>query len=69
MRSNFIGWVVRFYTSGIPAEIMEKLVELKAEIIKVPEMNMLSRFSIVGDATVDRFIIRDVDSRLNARDR
>jgi hypothetical protein len=30
---------------------------------------MFYRFLVAADSTVDRFIIRDVDSRLNARDR
>lgn len=30
---------------------------------------MLWRFSIAGDESVDRYVIRDVDSRLNTRER
>jgi hypothetical protein len=30
---------------------------------------MFWRFLVAGDPTVDRYIVRDVDSRLNARDR
>jgi len=30
---------------------------------------MLWRFSVAGDDSVDRYIVRDVDSRLNARER
>lgn len=30
---------------------------------------MFYRFLVASDTTVDRYIIRDVDSRLNARDR
>ena len=30
---------------------------------------MFWRFMVASDPTVDRYIIRDVDSRLNARDR
>jgi hypothetical protein len=30
---------------------------------------MFWRFMVGADATVDRYIVRDVDSRLNARDR
>jgi hypothetical protein len=30
---------------------------------------MFWRFMVASDSTVDRYIVRDVDSRLNARDR
>jgi len=71
----FPGWICRFYvTSDVPAEIITKLKGLGAEIEEIPSgmgyaSGMFWRFLVAGDPTVDRYIVRDVDSRLNARDR
>eukprot|EP00981_Chlorochromonas_danica_P001920 scaffold398_cov177-Ochromonas_danica.AAC.19 len=57
----FPGWICRFYiTSDVPQPVVEELRRLGAEILPIPEGK---------DPTVDRYIIRDSDSRLNARDR
>ena len=65
----FPGWKCRFYiTKDVPAEIVSRLKELKAELIYVKERSMFSRFLVASDKTVDRYIVRDADSRLNARD-
>jgi hypothetical protein len=67
----FPGWVCRFYVSAdVPANVTEKLTQLGAELIPTSEgSGMFWRFQVAADQTVDRAIIRDVDSRLNARDR
>lgn len=66
----FPGWICRFYVSpDVPKGICDKLIELKAEIVYVEKVHRITRFIVAGDTTVDRFIIRDSDSRLNARDR
>ncbi|CAM9970164.1 unnamed protein product, partial [Discosporangium mesarthrocarpum] len=39
----------------------------QTEIVAVPTPGMFWRFLPADDPTVDRFIVRDVDSRLNAR--
>jgi len=74
VKTYFPGWVCRFYTAtNVPAEVVTKLKSLGAEIIVTDDGNsysgMFHRFSIATDPSVDRFIIRDVDSRLNARER
>ena len=75
-RTYFPGWVCRFYVDGsVP---LDKLAELRAAGAETVNMDgsgivggiagMFWRFLIADDATVDRFIVRDSDSRLNARD-
>ena len=60
----FPGWKCRFYiTKDVPVE--KRLKELKAELIYVKERSMFSRFLVASDKTVDRYIVRDADSRLN----
>ncbi len=71
----FPGWVCRFYvTADVPEEIVSKLKALGAEIVDIPAgkgyiSGMFWRFLVAADPTVDRYIIRDSDSRMNARDR
>jgi len=71
----FPGWVCRFYTtSDVPADVITKLQNLGSEIEKIPDglgyvAGMFYRFLVADDPHVDRYIIRDSDSRLNARDR
>ena len=74
-KTYFPGWVCRFYiTSDVPDTVVDSLSSLGAEIEKIPtgmgySSGMFWRFMVASDSTVDRYIIRDVDSRLNARDR
>ena len=63
------GWILRVYYSNISNEVKDALIRQGAEIIQVKEMNMFSRFMVAGDPAVDRFIVRDSDSRLNSRER
>lgn len=71
----FPGWVCRFYvTSDVPDGVIDQLKALGAEIASVPSgkgytSGMFWRFMVASDDTVDRYIVRDSDSRLNARDR
>jgi hypothetical protein len=62
---------LRIYTSDeIPANIIDELTRLGAEVVKMSnEDKMFGRFLIALDPTVDRYIIRDIDSRLNTRER
>jgi hypothetical protein len=75
VNSYFPGWVCRFYiTSDVPEDVVLVLKTLGAEIEKVPpgmgySSGMFWRFMVASDPSVDRYIVRDVDSRLNARDR
>lgn len=74
----FPDWVCRFYVdSSVPDEVIEQLKANGAEIVEVkPEEGMTGgiagmfwRFLVADDETVDRFIVRDVDSRLNMREK
>lgn len=71
----FPGWVCRYYiTSDVPLGVIDALKELGAEIEDIPSgmgysSGMFWRFIVASDESVDRYIVRDVDSRLNARDR
>jgi hypothetical protein len=71
----FPGWVCRFYvTSDVPQDVLDHLTSLGAEIMAIPSgmgytSGMFWRFFVASDVGVDRYIIRDSDSRLNARDR
>ena len=70
----FPGWTCRFYcTSDVPKGVIETLSRNGAEIVSVPDgegyiSGMFWRFLVAVDAKVDRFIVRDVDSRLNSRE-
>jgi hypothetical protein len=70
----FPGWVLRFYvTSDVPKEVLEGLQKRGAEIFNIPDgvgyaAGMFYRFLVAADSSVDRYLIRDADSRLNARD-
>ena len=70
------GWKTRFYVDHtVPAELIGALVERQAEIVVVegprlgPQYGRFWRLWIAADADVDRFIVRDVDSRLNSREK
>jgi hypothetical protein len=71
----FPGWKCRFYvTSDVANSTIDRLKELGSEIEYIPSgmgytSGMFWRFLVADDPKVDRYIIRDVDSRLNARDR
>ena len=71
----FPGWTARFYTdtATVPAAIQRALREAGAEIhpidmAKYGNQSMFWRFWAAADADVERFISRDVDSRLMERD-
>jgi hypothetical protein len=73
--SVFPGWTARFYVDGrtVPAQVIGRLRALGAEIVEVDttairDQHMFWRFWAAADPTVDRFICRDVDSRLLPRD-
>lgn len=71
----FPGWVCRYYvTSDVPKPVIEQLKDLGAEVEHIPDgmgytSGMFFRFLVAADSSIDRFIVRDTDSRLNARDR
>lgn len=67
------GWTCRFYVDeSVPQEIREQLT-YDAEVIMQPRSDvhygMFWRFLPLDDLEVERFIVRDTDSRLNVRER
>jgi hypothetical protein len=69
----FPGWKCRFYVADDAMKLTVNILkDLGAEIEYIPPgmgRMMFWRFMVADDPTVDRYIIRDVDSRLNSRDR
>ena len=73
--SVFPGWIARFYIDlqTVPPKTVQRLRALKAEIVDVNttaygSQPMFWRFWAAADMSVERFISRDTDSRLLARD-
>jgi len=67
------GWTLRYYTDERLMDTAgQELRDLGAETVEKPAcddyMGLYWRFEVVGDDGVDRFIIRDTDSRLNERE-
>jgi len=71
----FPGWVCRFYVDGtVPQHKIAELTANGAEIVPINNIKggiagMFWRFMVADDNTVDRWIVRDSDSRLNPRER
>jgi len=81
---HFPGWTIRFYIerprddettvfSPAPSRILSKLSMLGAELVYVDAERshippMMWRFLIADDMSVDAFIVRDSDCRINDRD-
>jgi hypothetical protein len=71
----FPGWVTRFYCdSSVPKRVLDVLRGNGAEIVFIENIKggiagMFWRFLVADDPTVDRWIVRDSDSRLNPRER
>ncbi|KAL1515320.1 hypothetical protein AB1Y20_001951 [Prymnesium parvum] len=75
IRTVFPGWTARFYTdlATVPPSILKQIEEAGGEIVAVDmakhgKESMFWRFWAAADPTVERFISRDVDSRLMQRD-
>lgn len=71
----FPGWVARYYCDNtVRPEVIQTLQSNGAEIVRINDIGgniagMFWRFLVADDSTVDRYIVRDVDSRLNPRER
>jgi hypothetical protein len=68
------GWDFRIYhDEKVPQNIIEKIKEYNnVELIKMPNiighLKMFWRFYPLMDTSIERFIVRDTDSRLNIRE-
>jgi hypothetical protein len=68
------GWVCRFYVDkSVPKNVIHSLADLGSEIVIKPKtfghLGMFWRFEPLMDKTIERFIVRDTDSRLNIREK
>lgn len=71
-------WICRFYihTPTVPKDIIDKLDSLNCELVfKTDEIitksrpGMFWRFEVLKDNNVERFIVRDGDSRIGEREK
>ena len=71
-KTLYPGWFVRFYHDNtVPRATLERLRSPRVELINMAGQAgnpMEWRFLVAEDETVGRYIIRDVDSRLNERE-
>ena len=66
------GWTCRFYIDEtVPKDLRTKL-EQGAEVVMMPKSDgnygLFWRFEPLKDTTIERFIVRDSDSRLNIKE-
>ena len=73
---HYRGWTCRFYIDEtVPQFYQKELIAAGAELIKVtkkslgPMYGRYWRYWVAADNQIDRFIVRDADSRLNSRER
>jgi hypothetical protein len=67
------GWICRFYVNPeVPEDVIKELEDLGSEVIRKPKvqghLGMFWRFEPLTDPSIERFIVRDTDSRLNIRE-
>lgn len=68
------GWRLRYHVdSSVPGDLRDALIELGAEIVLEPDDRPMRerlawRFAVANDPKVGRFLVRDVDSVVNARE-
>ena len=72
------GWRVRVYhDDSVPQPVLAALAALRVELVRMGQSSgmgggiggMFWRFLVASDPAVDRYVIRDSDSRLNPRER
>eukprot|EP00729_Bicosta_minor_P014031 gene14031-30990_t len=74
IKAVFPGWVMRVYHDDtVPADILKELQQLGVELRDMTRSGLSNkmtwRFTAASDASVDRFLIRDLDSRLSIREK
>jgi len=69
------GWRVRIYIDhSVPLDVQNLLLTMNVDLrLEAPNQSMLQRltwrFKVVNDANVGRFLIRDIDSVINQREK
>ena len=74
VKSVFPGWQMRVYHDDtVPDDLLDKLRQYGVELRDMTQSGLSNkmtwRFTVASDASVDRFIIRDLDSRLSIREK
>jgi hypothetical protein len=74
VRQVFPGWSMRVYhDNSVPAPLLQELTKLGVELRDMTASGLTNqmtwRFSVASDPTVERFIVRDLDSRLSIREK
>jgi hypothetical protein len=74
IQEYFPTWKIFVYhANDVPNEIMEKIKEYKNILVRPTRVdgpiNMIHRFYAIDEPAVETMIVRDADSRINARDR
>lgn len=72
-REYYPGWICRFYCGmDVPGGLVDQLwregAEICREAARGPHHGSFWRFFVASDASLERFIVRDTDSRLNPRE-
>lgn len=69
------GWRCRFYCeeSSVPERVITRLIESGCDVVLMPDQRyryegLFWRFFVANDPSVDRFLIRDVDSIINVKE-
>lgn len=67
------GWACRIYLdNSVPEDIIKEIRNTGSEVITMPRaighLGMFWRFEPLKDTSIERFIVRDADSRLNERE-
>lgn len=69
------GWIMRlYYDYTVPKHYIDELKKLDVELYdmtnkEIPNFGVFWRFFVNDDPQVERFIVRDTDSRLNKREK
>lgn len=74
-RQHLPDWTCRFYVDGtVPAEVCARLQHAGADVRRVSAQDArelpgtLWRFGVLDDPTVDRYVLRDCDALISARE-
>ena len=68
-------WVMRFYVDeSVPKEVCDTIEKLGGEVVyealgQTTKQKLAWRFKVANDPTVGRFLVRDIDSVVNSREK
>jgi len=69
------GWLCRFYCDDtVPSAVAERILQAGGEVVMLPDATraavpaLMWRFLVADDPTVSRYLIRDADSLIGARE-